>query len=45
MTVTEDMLSPHQRKQAKKFGIEPGSGGSKIILNLHHKKNYVLHFW
>ena len=45
MSVTEDMLSPHQREQANKFGIPAGGGGSKIILNLHHKKNYVLHFW
>lgn len=45
MTVTEDMLSPHQREQAKKFGIEAGGGGPKIILSLTSKKNYALHFW
>ena len=45
MTVTEDMLSPYQREQAKHFGVTAGGGGSKIILNLNHKKNYVLHFW
>ena len=45
MTVTEDMLSPYQREQAKNFGVTAGGGGPKIILNLHHKKNYVLHFW
>lgn len=41
--ISEDLLSPYQKYQAKRLDIKPGLS-PKLIADLTNKKKYVLHF-
>ena len=42
-TVTADMLSEEQRRNAEKLGIKIGKGSQKILLDFREKKGFVTH--
>ena len=40
--ITEDMLSPHQKKIAEELKVKVG--GKKLCTTLHNKSNYICHY-
>lgn len=43
LTVTKDRLSSYSNELREKLGIK-GKSSKKLVPNLYHKKNYVLHY-
>ena len=44
MTVTHDMLSPYTKRLKKSLGNNVAPPSLKLVPNLRHKTNYVLHY-